>query len=151
MGRGWKRAERLTQVPRQSLTRQLLFKVLKSGCEVEELQLQHIERLEPAIAMYLIIAWRVMLLTMTGRRCPDMPCDVVFETEEWHAVYIVSERRPPPEEPPPLDTMVRMLAGFGGFLNRKHDGHPGNKSVWIGLQRTRDFVLALAAHKAADP
>ncbi len=130
---------------------ELLFKVLKSGCEVEELQLEHIDRLEPAIAMYLIIAWRVLLLTMTGRRCPDLPCDVILETEEWHAIYMVSERAQPPDEPPPLDTIVRMLAGFGGFLNRKHDGHPGNKTVWIGLQRTRDFVLALAAYKAAGP
>jgi hypothetical protein len=129
---------------------ELLFKTLKSGCEVEELQLQHIDRLEPAIAMYLIIAWRVLLLTMTGRRCPDMPCDVILETDEWRAIYIVSERAKPPKEPPPLDTIVRMLAGFGGFLNRKHDGHPGNKSVWIGLQRTRDFVLALAAQREAD-
>jgi hypothetical protein len=130
---------------------ELLFKILKSGCKVEELQLEHTDRLEPAIALYLIIAWRVMLLTMTARQCPDMPCDVVLETEEWHAIYIVSQRSKPPEEPPPLDTMVRMLAEFGGFLNRKHDGHPGNKSVWIGLQRTRDFVLALAAQRDADP
>lgn len=130
---------------------ELLFKVLKSGCEVEELQLEHIDRLEPAIAMYLIIAWRVMLLTMTGRQCPDLPCDVLFELDEWHAIYRVSERKPPPEEPPSLDTIVRMLAGFGGFLNRKHDGPPGNKSIWIGLQRTRDFVLALHAYKATEP
>jgi len=130
---------------------ELLFKVLKSGCEVEKLQLQHLSRLEPAIALYLIIAWRVMLLRMSARRCPDLPCDVVFETEEWHAIYIVSQRAPPPDEPPPLDTIVRMLAGFGGFLNRKHDGPPGNKSIWIGLQRTRDFVLALAAYNASRP
>lgn len=130
---------------------ELLFKVLKSGCEVEKLQLQNLSRLEPAIALYLIIAWRVMLLRMTARHCPELPCDVVFETEEWHAIYIVSQRTPPPDRPPPLDTIVRMLAGFGGFLNRKHDGPPGNKSIWIGLQRTRDFVLALAAYDASGP
>lgn len=127
---------------------ELLFKVLKSGCEIEELQLEHVERLEPAIALYLIVAWRVMLLKMTGRRCPDLACDAVFETEEWQAIYIVTKEEKPPEEPPPLDTIVRMLAGFGGYLDRKHDGPPGNKSIWIGLQRCRDFVLALRAAKA---
>mgnify|MGYP006430419741 CR=1 FL=1 len=130
---------------------ELLFKVLKSGCEVEKLQLENLDRLEPAIALYLIIAWRVMLLRMTARDCPELPCDVVFETEEWRAIYIVSQRAPPPDRPPPLDTIVRMLAGFGGFLNRTHDGPPGNKSIWIGLQRTRDFVLALAAYDASGP
>ncbi|HEC27095.1 MAG TPA: hypothetical protein ENI67_06775 [Gammaproteobacteria bacterium] len=35
-----------------------------------------------------------------------------------------------------------MMAGFGGFLGRKYDGEPGPQTVWIGLQRARDFVLA---------
>ena len=51
-------------------------------------------------------------------RCPEMPCDVVFDTAEWHAVYIVSERKAPPQAPPTLDSIVRKIAGIGGFLNR---------------------------------
>jgi hypothetical protein len=47
--------------------------------------------------------------------------------------------------------MVRMVASFGGFLNRKGDGFPGPQSLWIGPQRTRDFVLALEAQRAAHP
>ena len=61
---------------------ELFFKILKSGCKVEELQLEHFERLEPALAMYMIIAWRVLLLTTLGRNCPDLPCDVVFDEAE---------------------------------------------------------------------
>ncbi|WP_084766306.1 IS4 family transposase [Nitrococcus mobilis] len=90
-------------------------------------------------------------MNLAGRRCPDLSCDVVFETEEWRAIYIVSQRAQPPDEPPPLDAIVRMLAGVGGFLNRKHDGPPGNKSIWIGLQCARDFVLALAAYHTSGP
>ncbi|MFC1863926.1 IS4 family transposase [Thermodesulfobacteriota bacterium] len=41
--------------------------------------------------------------------------------------------------------MIKMIAGLGGFLNRKHDGQPGPQTIWIGLQRARDFVLALQA------
>ena len=85
---------------------------------------------------------------MLGRECPELPCDVVFAEEEWHAVYIVTKRCPPPDTPPSLDEMVRMIAGFGGFLNRKSDGFPGPQTLWIGLQRTRDFVLALEAQQA---
>ena len=36
--------------PRQSLTRQVYFKVLKSGCRVEQLQLEKRARLDPALA-----------------------------------------------------------------------------------------------------
>ena len=98
----------------------------------------------------MIIAWRVLMLTTLGRDYPEMPCDVVFDKAEWQAVYLVTQRKPPPETPPSLDQMVRMVAGLGGFLNRKHDGFPGPQTIWIGLQRAADFVLALEASRAAD-
>ena len=126
---------------------EVYFKVLKSGCRVEQLQLEKRERLEPALAFYMIIAWRVLFLTMLGRECPQMSCDSVFADEEWRAVYLVTQRKPPPDAPPSLDTMVRMVASLGGFLNRKNDGVPGPKTLWIGLQRVPDFVLALEAQR----
>ena len=128
---------------------EIYFRILKSGCRIEELQLEKLERLEPALAFYMIIAWRVLFLTVLGRDCPEMPCDVVFDTAEWQAVYLVSERKPPPKTPPSLDCMARMVAGFGGFLNRKGDGFPGPQTLWIGLQRAADFVLALDAQRRA--
>jgi hypothetical protein len=126
---------------------EIFFKILKSGCKIEELQLERITRLEPALAFYMIVAWRVLYLTMLGRECPELPCDVVFGEEEWKAVYIVCKKQPPPEEPPTLDSMIRMVAGFGGFLNRKHDGFPEPKTIWIGIQRCRDSTLAIESHK----
>ena len=54
-----------------------------------------------------------------------MPCDVVFATAEWHAVYIVTERQPPPS----LDQMVRMVAGLCGFHGRMSDGYPSPQNV----------------------
>ncbi|WP_295580051.1 IS4 family transposase [uncultured Lamprocystis sp.] len=126
---------------------EVYFRILKSGCRIEQLQLEKRERLEPALACYLIVAWRVLFLTMLGRACPEMPCDVVFDTAEWHAVYIVTERQPPPDTPPTLDQMVRMVAGLGGFQGRKSDGFPGPQTLWIGLQRAADFVLAMAAQR----
>jgi hypothetical protein len=127
---------------------EVYFKVLKSGCRIEQLQLEKRERLDPALAFYMIIAWRVLFLTMLGRECPEMPCDTVFADAEWKAVYLVTQRKSPPREPPSLDTMVRMVAGLGGFLNRKSDGFPGPKTLWIGLQRVPDFVLALEAQRS---
>ena len=127
---------------------EVYFKVLKSGCRVEQLQLEKRARLDPALAFYMIIAWRVLFLTMLRRDCSEMPCDTVFADEEWKAVYLVTQRKPPPSEPPSLDTMVRMIAGLGGFLNRKSDGFPGPKTLWIGLQRVPDFVLALEAQRS---
>ena len=125
---------------------EIYFKVLKSGCKVEEFQLERLTRLEPALAFYMIVAWRGIYLTMLGRACQELSCEVVFGEQEWKAVYIVTNKQRPPQQPPTLDEMIRMVSSFGGFLNRKHDGFPGPKTIWIGMQRALDFALAIESH-----
>jgi len=46
--------------------------------------------------------------------------------------------------------MIRIIAGFGGFPNRKGDGLPGPQTIWIGLQRTKDFALAMESLRIAE-
>jgi hypothetical protein len=128
---------------------EIFFKILKSGCAVEELQLQTIDRLKPSLAMYMIIGWRILAMTMLGRSCPDLPCTAVFDKEEWRAVYVVIYRSPPPLVPPTLNEMIRMIASLGGFLNRKKDAYPGVKTIWTGLQRVKDFIIAMDALDAS--
>lgn len=70
--------------------------------------------------------------------------------EEWRAVCLVTQRKPPPKQPPSLDTVVRMMASLGGFLNRIHDGFPGPKTLWVGLQRVPDFALPLDAQRSVE-
>ena len=127
---------------------EIFFRIWKSGCRVEALQLGTLERLERALVIYLIIAWRILHRVTWGRDGPNLPCDVVFDPEEWQAAWIVAHRTQPPETPPPLGQRVRLIARFGGFLGRKHDGHPGPKTLWEGLQKVRAFALALEAGRA---
>jgi hypothetical protein len=121
---------------------EIYFKIIKSGCEVEELQLESIDRLKSALAVYMIVAWRILFVTMLGRKCPKMLCTKLFDESEWKSIYMVIYRKPPPDEPPTLDQMVRMIANLGGFLNRKGDGYPGVGTIWIGIQRMKDFAIA---------
>lgn len=121
---------------------EVFHRVLKTGCRVEELQLKEDQRIQPAIALYMIVAWRVLYLMKLGRECPELSCDVVFEREEWQAIVaLVKGREAIGGTPPSLREMVRMVAGFGGFAARKHDGEPGAESMWIGLTRLRDFAF----------
>ena len=41
----------------------------------------------------MIVAWRVLFVTMLGRECPDLPCTVLFEDEddEWESVYMIAK------------------------------------------------------------
>jgi hypothetical protein len=50
-------------------------------------RLQTDQRLLNAMALYLIVAWRIHSSTMAGRAYPDVPCDVMFEPREWHTIY----------------------------------------------------------------
>ncbi len=127
---------------------EIFFDILKNGCKVEALQLLSIERIELALALFMIIAWRVQMLMRLGRTCPEMGCEVVFERQEWQAAYIVAQRQIS-EKPPPLNTVIRLIASFGGFLNRKGDGEPGAKTLWIGLQRVSDFASGIHAFQVA--
>ena len=62
---------------------EIYFKILKSGCHIEELQLETEARMDACLAMYMIVAWRILYFTMLGRVCPDVSCDIVFQEHEW--------------------------------------------------------------------
>jgi hypothetical protein len=121
---------------------ELYFKILKSGCKIEELQLESLDRLVKCVSMYMIVSWRILFLSYLGRNCPELPCSLFYDESEWKAVYIVAYKKKPPTAPPSINAMNRIIASFGGFLNRKSDGEPGIKTMWIGLQRLKDFTLA---------
>jgi len=119
---------------------EIFFKILKSGCRIEEIQLATAERIKRCLALYAIIAWRVLFLTMVSRSIPKMPCDVLLELEEWQALYcFTNQTKTPPSKPPTLMEATRMIAKLGGFLGRKSDGHPGPTVIWRGLQRLGDI------------
>ena len=66
---------------------ELFFLVLKEGCRIERSQLSSVDRLEVALALYMVIAWRINRLRL-GRALPDLPADLLFEPDEWRAAFI---------------------------------------------------------------
>jgi hypothetical protein len=119
--------------------------VLKSGCRIEKLQLEHAERIERALAIYNVVAWRLLYMTYVARIAPDLPCTAVLEEGEWKALFTVGSSRPTPvpEKEPPVREAVRRIAMLGGFQGRRSDGEPGLQSIWTGFRRLMDFTLAL--------
>jgi hypothetical protein len=122
---------------------EVLFRVLKSGCRVEERRFEQIDRLLPCVAVYLIVAWRTLMVCRLCRSWPDLDCEAIFEPAEWKSVWRVLKREPLPGAPPNLGVMIRLLAQLGGYVNHpgRHDP-PGPQTVWLGLQRTRDLAWA---------
>jgi hypothetical protein len=120
---------------------EVFFRTLKQGCRVEQRRFEHIDRVLPCVAVFLIVAWRTLYVCRLGRSVPDISCEAIFEPSEWKAVYRVVRRESPPRHPPPLAEMVRLVAQLGGYVNRPRKDPPGPQTVWIGLQRMHDFAL----------
>jgi hypothetical protein len=125
--------------------------VLKSGCGIEKLQLESADRIERALSIYNVVAWRLLYMTYVARVAPELPCTAVLEDDEWKALFVVGSKRPRPmpDQPPSVREAVRMVATLGGFLGRKGDGEPGIQAIWTGFRRLMDFTLALQRLRAS--
>jgi hypothetical protein len=122
---------------------EVIHKVLKSGCKVEQRQLETAARLQRVVMVDLIVAWRVLGLCKAARETPEGLASDWLSAEEWRALWgYVHERPKPPRRPPTVRQVVRWIAQLGGFLGRRRDGEPGPIVVWRGLQQLRAITAA---------
>ena len=131
-------------------TVEIYFRTLKTGCRVEEIQLETNHRLKNCLAFYKIIAWRILYLTYLNRTCPKLPCTAVFADSEWKSVWRVVNKKPLPKKPPVLSEFLRLLTELGGYNNRATELPPGPQPLWIGLRRMTDFATAWLAFGPND-
>ncbi|NNF95352.1 MAG: transposase, partial [Halobacteria archaeon] len=68
-------------------------RVLKSGCGTEKLTNRTAERLRRGIAINMVIAWRIMLMTLLGRECPELPAEVLFSDIEIEVLSAYAEKK----------------------------------------------------------
>jgi Transposase Tn5 dimerisation domain len=115
--------------------------VLKSGTQIEELQLQQATSLQKAIHVYSIAAMRIMQLVYQSRQTPNVSCEAVLTREQWATLFILIHKKTKlPNHPPALGETVGWIGKLGGHLGRKSDGPPGLKAVWVGYRRLCDAV-----------
>lgn len=110
-------------------------RVLKSGCRIEQRQLESFERLQRLLTVYAVIAWRILYATILARLVPEMACTAILNDDEWQALCCRIHRTPlPPATAPPLRQAIRWIAQLGGFIGRASDGEPGSQTLWKGFQ-----------------
>lgn len=68
-------------------------RVLKSGCRVEDAAHNSAERLKRSIAINLVIAWRIMLMTLLGRETPELPAEVLFSDLEIEVLGAYAKKK----------------------------------------------------------
>jgi hypothetical protein len=119
---------------------------LKSGCEVERLQMDDAHTLVNALALYLVVAWRLLYLTHLGRVCPDLPAEAVVTEAELEVLRTGCSQ--------PITTVaevVREIARLGGYVPYRTAKPPGVQVLWQGLRRLEDMTVGwLLARGMAD-
>ena len=123
-----------------------IFRVLKSGCRVEKLRMQQAASLHKAITLYMVTAWRLMLMTLLGRTSSDMEAEVIFTDTELHMMRVYA-RNYGLAEHTDLASAVVLVAIMGGYMNRKHDPPPGHTVMWRGYASLQ--IRAIACEELA--
>jgi hypothetical protein len=119
-------------------------RVLKSGCKIEDLAHKSAERLKRAIGINLVIAWRIMLMTLLGRECPELPAEVLFSDLEIEVLRAYAKKKKRLAEPTQLGDAVRLVARIGGYLGRSNDPPPGHQLVWEGFSQLQSMCEGFA-------
>lgn len=108
-------------------------RILKSGCKVEYLGHRSGERIERAVTIKAVIAWRLAALTLLGRETPELPATVFFTQIQLRVLrHFTSKRRL--SEPDNLGSAVLAMAILGGYL-KNPKAPPGHQKIWEGWTR----------------
>ena len=120
---------------------------LKSGCQIERMQLETADRLIKGILMYSAAALRIVALRDLARQSPNAPCTVLLSTEQWQVLYARIQGKAPKASTaiPTIREAVRWIGRLGGHLGRKGDGMPGVRVLWRGW---RDLTILVEGARA---
>lgn len=124
---------------------EIFHKIVKSVCRAEESQLETEERIERRLAVNLIVAWRIAVLTQVGRQNPDLPASDYFAEGEWKALSSYIHRQAGvPDQVPGLGQVMQWIGRLGGFRPSKAHPHPGPITLARGLRRLSDLAAMWA-------
>jgi hypothetical protein len=110
---------------------------LKSGCRIEERQVQSVEGLMRLLGLLSPLAVRLLQIRAAARAEPARPASEVIEPL---LLAVVAQRSGHAPATMTLGTFWREVARLGGYLARTHDGPPGWRTLWKGWLVLQPFV-----------
>ena len=114
-----------------------LNKALKTGCVVQERQLESLDALTTMLALSLPIAVELLALRSLAHANPSAPASTILHKQALTALRHLSHRPLPPE--PTVEDVLWCIAGLGGHI--KNNGPAG----WQVLQRGMEKFVTFAA------
>jgi hypothetical protein len=118
---------------------------LKTGCLLEERQVQSADRLIRLLGLLSPLAVRLLLLRDLARREPERPAHEVLDADLLAIVAAQTDQAPTQMT---TGAVWKAIAQMGGYLARRDDGPPGWKTVWKGWLRVQTLLegVHLAGH-----
>jgi hypothetical protein len=102
---------------------------LKTGCRVEQRQMQTYDGLRRLLGLLAPAAVRLLQLRATARLCPEQPASQTLPAD---VVEVVAAKAGVSAAQLTTQQCWHRIAGFGGYLGRTGDGPPGWKTLWKG-------------------
>jgi hypothetical protein len=119
-------------------------KCLKTGCRVEQRQLESADRLKPLVAMLSVVAVRLLQLKQQSRTLPDAPALEHVPRPQVQTLVAYLRKQVDPKITAASLTVRRFtheVAKLGGFIGRNSDGEPGWQTLWQGWRQLELMTL----------
>jgi hypothetical protein len=128
------------------------FKALKTGCAIEKRQLCSLNGLLNALAIFVPMAWTLLVLRRLGRDPTPRPASTVFNDEQVLLLRALLKRRgrrfvPDTTKPTVRDVMLG-IAALGGHI--KNNGDPGWLVLGRGMRRFSEAEEGWQAMRTYD-
>jgi hypothetical protein len=122
---------------------------LKTGCRIEQRQMQSYEGLRRLLGLLAPAAVRLLQLRAIARQTPEQPASQTLPAD---VVQVVAARAGVPPAQLTAQQCWHTIARFGGYLGRKGDGPPGWKTLWRGWLYLQTLLegVHLAARLSLD-
>lgn len=102
---------------------------LKTGCQIEQRQMQDYDALRTLLGVLSPLAVRLMQLRAASRQDPEQTAIQVLPPD---VVAVVAHLVHRDASTMTVQQSWHAIARFGGYLGRKRDGPPGWKTLWRG-------------------
>jgi Transposase DNA-binding/Transposase DDE domain len=110
---------------------------LKSGCRIEERQLQTVDGLIRLLGLLSPLAVRLLQIRGYARSQPERPANALIEPL---MLAVVAQRSGQAPATMTIGSFWMEVARLGGYLARSHDGPPGWRTIWKGWLSLQTFL-----------
>ncbi len=128
--------ERVVDTYRSRWVIEEFFKTLKQGCSLEKRQLESYHALSNALAVFLPVAWRLLLMRSLVREAPELPARAVLTPIQLQLLQLKLKL---PSLPQTVQEALYAVARVGGHL--RNNGLPGWQTLGRGYFKLLDYEI----------